>query len=284
MKRISAQEFLEIFNPSVHAKIAARLREDKSVAVVCFQTADLSASRVLSSALGVGPNNTFHTVADTEGRYIGDLPSQRQYAESWADAAEVAALADKTEVPPEPPVEYTPTEPVHTVEERTALAATANAATVWLKSLGPKTVENAAPCIVCIGKQVWPAVAYDSVNFYTEGMTAVQNGEHKAGEKYSEPVLYVIGPLPKSYGNRRVCYPKVVGNPDWYNRRVGKSQDWYVSGHYQELNPKFAEHHPFGKEFTLRYWDLPEPIDAGAVKPYTRIELVVESLPLAVVA
>jgi hypothetical protein len=90
MKQVNAQEFLALFDESVHQAIAANLTRHKSVAVVCFENQMFDSSAFgARSALGIGPNNTYKTVEACEGQWLNDLPSQRQYAQCWCPASEV---------------------------------------------------------------------------------------------------------------------------------------------------------------------------------------------------
>lgn len=55
--------------------------------VVLFRNQDMWASgRGKSSCVVVGPDKTYKTVEECEGKWLNDLPSQRQYAECFVRA------------------------------------------------------------------------------------------------------------------------------------------------------------------------------------------------------
>ena len=90
MKQVSAQEFLALFDESVHSAIARKAEQYQAIAVVYFENQMFDSSAFGSrSALPVGPNNTYKTVEACEGKWLNDLPSQRQYAQCWCPASEV---------------------------------------------------------------------------------------------------------------------------------------------------------------------------------------------------
>lgn len=90
-KRLFAAKFLEQFDPSIHDAIKqAVLRYPDCEAVVCFMNEAMDSSSFGErQALVVGPSNTFKSVADCEGKWLKDLPSQRQYPQNWCPAAEL---------------------------------------------------------------------------------------------------------------------------------------------------------------------------------------------------
>ena len=74
-------EFLELFDPSIHQTIIDKCKEYKADYVVCFENQDLSSSECgRRTAMPVGENNTYKTLAKVKGKWLNDLPSQRQYA------------------------------------------------------------------------------------------------------------------------------------------------------------------------------------------------------------
>lgn len=263
LPQITPQEFLAEFDPSVHHKIADSASATGAIAFVMFENGDLSSSRLGErTALAVGPNCTYKTVEDCAGHHLNDLPSQRQYAKSWCVAGELAAEALKTVPPPPPKLEVQLTAGCDSATAK-KLAETSHKIAAWLSKTDG--IDEVVPCVISIGEQSWAACSYRSSSKYTADMACVQDGRHKDGELYYERVIYCVGKLPKSYGNRKVAYRR-------------NDEDWYVSGHIEEVKPQFAEYHPFGANFLLRVWDLPEPIDAYSTKPYTRIQLLVEPL------
>lgn len=74
--------FLALFDPIVHATLANRwaLHPDAEAFVV-FENLMLDSSACGErTAVVVGPSCTFKSVAWCEGKWLNDLPSQRQYA------------------------------------------------------------------------------------------------------------------------------------------------------------------------------------------------------------
>jgi hypothetical protein len=101
-------------------------------------------------------------------------------------------------------------------------------------------------------------------------MDAIRWGKAKAGDKYTETMVYCVGKLPKCKFNKqgRIKHDAKVCFPNPYD-----GLDWYVAGYAQEIKPEHDCYNPFGKNFLLRPWDLPEKIDAHEPKPYTRIPI-----------
>ena len=61
------------------------------VGVVLFRNQDMSSSMCCASAcMVVGEGKTYKTVEECEGKWLNDLPSQRQYAECFVKAGGVA--------------------------------------------------------------------------------------------------------------------------------------------------------------------------------------------------
>lgn len=85
LKRLTLQEFLEMFDPSVHDGLKELLvRYQDAVAVVVFYNKNMWSSQLgMRTGIVVGPSNTFKSVEACEGKHIHDLPSQRQYASAW---------------------------------------------------------------------------------------------------------------------------------------------------------------------------------------------------------
>lgn len=85
LKQLSKQELLDMFDESVHEKILeAAARYPDAEAIVVFENVDMSSSRLGErSALVVGPSNTFTNVEDASDKWLGDLPSERQYPTAY---------------------------------------------------------------------------------------------------------------------------------------------------------------------------------------------------------
>ena len=93
LKQLTRDEFLSHFDPSVHARIkAAVVRYPDAEAVVIFENVAFDSSAFGDrQALVVGPSNTFKSVEFCEGKWLNDLPSQRQYPQAFCPASEFHA-------------------------------------------------------------------------------------------------------------------------------------------------------------------------------------------------
>jgi hypothetical protein len=89
MQALSKTEFLSLFDESVHAAIMEQFnRFPDAEAVVCFENLAFDSSNFgARSALVVGPSNTFKSIGECDGKWINDLPSQRQYPVSYLTRA-----------------------------------------------------------------------------------------------------------------------------------------------------------------------------------------------------
>ena len=68
------------------------LKDPKTVGVVLFRNQDMWASKCgASSCVVVGPDKTYKTIEGCEGKWLNDLPSQRQYAECFVRAEKAVA-------------------------------------------------------------------------------------------------------------------------------------------------------------------------------------------------
>lgn len=81
MRQLNKEEFFVQFDTSIHDQIVkSAAAYPDAEAIVRFENQDLSSTNLgAASALVVGPNNTFKSVTDCEGKWLYDLPSQRQY-------------------------------------------------------------------------------------------------------------------------------------------------------------------------------------------------------------
>jgi hypothetical protein len=85
VRKVSREEFLAMFDPRVYDTLRSTLeRYPDAEALVCFENLAFDSSAFGDrSAVVVGPSNTFRSVADCVGKWLNDLPSQRQYASAW---------------------------------------------------------------------------------------------------------------------------------------------------------------------------------------------------------
>lgn len=79
MKELTWQELLDLFDDTVHDALQ-KLRDSDGVdGLVVFENVNLSSSAIgKRTALAYGPDCTYHELDDVEGKYLNDLPSQRQ--------------------------------------------------------------------------------------------------------------------------------------------------------------------------------------------------------------
>jgi len=135
----------------------------------------------------------------------------------------------------------------------------------WLRACGCRDVR---PVIVTIDGQSWYGCRYVSVGQHTRGMDAVLRGTRQAGQSCAKERIYCVGSLPRCYGKRqegKVCFPF-------------QGAEWYVVGYIlgKQILPQFAPSHPFGENFVLGPWSIPESkIDEGERKPYVRHAMAV---------
>jgi len=96
IKKVTAKEFLALFDKEVHNLVAQSLKNLESTGIVYFENLQMDSPRCGDhSVFYVGPNNTYKTVAECEGKWLNDLPSQRQYPQVWCDAKEIIAEVEK---------------------------------------------------------------------------------------------------------------------------------------------------------------------------------------------
>jgi hypothetical protein len=84
LKELKRDEFMAQFDESIHEAIDATAKRMEATHVVCFENVAFDSSRFGDrSALCVGPNNTYKSPDDCEGKWLNDLPSQRQYPQNY---------------------------------------------------------------------------------------------------------------------------------------------------------------------------------------------------------
>jgi len=85
MREIPKAEFLAEFDDSIHSDIEKAFeRYPDCEALVMFENQDFCSSEFgRRQCLVVGPSNTFKSVEDCKGKWLNDLPSQRQYPASY---------------------------------------------------------------------------------------------------------------------------------------------------------------------------------------------------------
>lgn len=84
----SAELFLGMFDPSVHAAIESRLARPGVIGVACFENQDFSSSRFGDrTALIYGPGCTIKTRDEIAKQRLGDVPSRFQYPVAYYEKA-----------------------------------------------------------------------------------------------------------------------------------------------------------------------------------------------------
>ncbi len=86
MRRVTHKQYLALFDPTVHVRLAAHMRDEETLAAVCYEVQDFCSShRGERAHLPVGPRWTLKTLEDTGattgelGRPLGDVPSRFKY-------------------------------------------------------------------------------------------------------------------------------------------------------------------------------------------------------------
>lgn len=125
----------------------------------------------------------------------------------------------------------------------------------YLHSDKCQTVVLAQPGILTIGEKKYPAAYYEEVLHYTNDMMAVSWGKKKAGDPYTRRGIYAIGQRPSNKSKSIFIIDDKV---------------WYVACYYDEV--QVTDYQPFGRNFIISPWDLPETIDKYQRRHYKRIQ------------
>jgi len=87
MKELSKQELLAEMDVDVHPLIEKNIKKYQATHLVLFENQDMCSSSLgARTVMCVGKNNTYKTIEECEGKWLNDLPSQRQYAVSFCKA------------------------------------------------------------------------------------------------------------------------------------------------------------------------------------------------------
>lgn len=85
MKELTFSELLAEFERPTREKILEAIEKHGATHVVLAVCEDMWSSNLgKQTAMMVGPNNTYKTIEECEGQWIGDLPSQRQHFTKYA--------------------------------------------------------------------------------------------------------------------------------------------------------------------------------------------------------
>lgn len=80
MKRVTYTHILAKTDPENHAALDALWSSSDTDALVLFVNENMDSSQFgATSILAIGSSRTYKTIAEVDGKYINDLPSQRQY-------------------------------------------------------------------------------------------------------------------------------------------------------------------------------------------------------------
>lgn len=84
MKQLTKVELLDLFDPAVHGTLAWWMQMPGVEALVVFENVMMDSSAFGErTATPVGARFTFTSVEACEGKWLNDLPSQRQHATSF---------------------------------------------------------------------------------------------------------------------------------------------------------------------------------------------------------
>jgi hypothetical protein len=87
LRQVTLDELLKDFSPEGREKVLRSARHTNADALVLFENVQMDSSQFGSqSVLCVGPTCTYKSVQETDGRWLNDLPSQRQYPRAWTPA------------------------------------------------------------------------------------------------------------------------------------------------------------------------------------------------------
>lgn len=89
MIEMTYDELLEQFHENVHQQIKESVERNRGTHVVMAVNQQLDSSRCgEKTAMCVGPDCTYKTPDECEGKWLNDLPSQRQYFTHFAEVGE----------------------------------------------------------------------------------------------------------------------------------------------------------------------------------------------------
>jgi hypothetical protein len=86
LSQISLGQLLALMDERVRDRVLALARKRGTTHLVFFENNLLDSSHLdESSVVAVGPTNTFKSLSEIEGKWLNDLPSQRQYPQFWCE-------------------------------------------------------------------------------------------------------------------------------------------------------------------------------------------------------
>ena len=90
ISKLTKKEFMERkdFYFVVNIEEALRRKPD-AIGVVLFENLMMdSSSRGAMTAMIIGPTNTYKSAEDCEGKFLNEMPSQRQHPVAWVERKE----------------------------------------------------------------------------------------------------------------------------------------------------------------------------------------------------
>ena len=86
MKQVPLDEQISDFDPQNKVKVLESLLRTGATHVVLFRNLAFDSVEFgATTVVCVGPHCTYKKVEDAEGRWLNDLPSQRQYPQAFAE-------------------------------------------------------------------------------------------------------------------------------------------------------------------------------------------------------
>lgn len=90
LPKLNKQDFMERgrFDVDVALEEALKRKPDATGLVLFENKMFDSSSRGAMTAMLIGPSNTYKSAEECEGKYLNELPSQRQYPVAWVERKE----------------------------------------------------------------------------------------------------------------------------------------------------------------------------------------------------
>ena len=91
IKRLTKEQFFDLFDPSVHEAMCEALkRYPSAIGLVSWEVLTMDSSRFGERCATVfGPDNTFKSINECENRWLRDLPSGRQYPVAYVTSEDI---------------------------------------------------------------------------------------------------------------------------------------------------------------------------------------------------
>jgi len=87
--KLTKKEFLEKADQAAIAFEEGLKKKSDAIGIVLFENRMMDSTNYgRMTAMIIGPTNTFKSAEDCEGKFLNDLPSQRQYPVAWVPREE----------------------------------------------------------------------------------------------------------------------------------------------------------------------------------------------------